>query len=747
MGPLWTILLNLPIVVGACWAAGRGLGMPRGSSRWLGAAVIGWAWITVGMEVFGTIGLLARGPLLAWSLFGGAVGLACRLRWSEPNEAGREAGAGEPLGLGGTIALGLALWAMTMLALNSLLRPVKVVSDGPIYHLWFAARWAEAGRIFLVPTPFGDNVATYFPATGDLWFAWLVIGWGGETLAKVGQVPFLPIAAMAVYAMARRLGAGRSASVIAACCLSTVTPLIVFANEANVDAILLAGYLASAFFLLRYALGDGGIGSIALGGLAAGLSWGCKPTGLIFVSPVLGLAALAVLRRPMPIRSRLGHLLVLAGTPMLTAGYWYARNAFVTGNPLYPLQVEVGERVLLTGWFGSDVMTRSRYYLPRGDWRAMVDTLLQVLDPRLAPLWIAAVLGVGLFGNRSGDRTTRRASRTFAAMAVVLFGLYWGLIPYRTQQRFMFPAVGIAAVPLALLLDRGRALRALGVLLLAIHTLTAQGWPWAGPGMESAIPWDLSPIVPNAMGPPIATRFLDPVLFENTETAWELGRWLFVLRGTLAIVGPAMVGLSAIVAAWRVERSARFPGRRGARIAVAASLAAMLGVGGLVAYPWGVPGPLRFYPAFDYYRGWLTLDQYAGDDGARIAYAGTNLPYFLLGPGLKNTVRYVNINGHPDWLMHDYHRVAVAEGRPNWPDYQPAWDRLEADPDAWLSNLDAEEIELLVVARPNIGTPWPIERRWADAHPGRFRRLYGTGADDPLFSIYRVERPIDGNRR
>ena len=745
MGPLWTILLNLPIVVGARWTAGRGFGMPAGSMRWLAASVLGWAWITVGMEVFGTIGLLSRGPLLAWSLIGGTIGLACRLRWPEPDAIRSPAGSGEPLGLGGTIALGLALWAWTMLTSNSLLRPVKVVSDGPIYHLWFAARWAEAGRVFPVPTPFGDNVATYFPANGDLWFAWLVIGWGGETLVKVGQGPFLPIAALAVYAMARRLGAGRPASSIAACWLALVTPSIVFASEANVDAILLAGYLASACFLLRYALGDAGIGSIALGGLAAGLSWGCKPTGLVFVPPMLGLAALAVLRRPIPLRSRLGHLLVLAGTPLLTAGYWYARNALLTGNPLYPLQIEVGGRVLLTGWFGSDVMTRSRYYLPREDWRAMVDTLLQVLDPRLAPLWIASVLGVVLFGNRAGDRSSRRAARVLGVLSAVLFGLYWALIPYRTQQRFMFPAVGIAAVPLALLLDRGRALRALGVCLLAVHALTAQGWPWAGPGMEAAIPWDLSSKIPNAMGPPIATRFLDPDLFETTKAAWEFGHWMFVLRGALAIVGPALVGLAAFDAARRVGRAARFPGRRSSRIAAVGSLAALLGVGGLVAFPWGVPGPLRFYPTFDYYRGWLALDRYAGADGARIAYAGTNLPYFLLGPGLKNTVRYVNINGHPDWLMHDYHRVAVAEGRPNWPDYQPDWDRLEADPDAWLSNLQADRIELLVVARPNRDTPWPIERRWADALPGRFRPLYDAEGGDPLFSIYRIERPIDGD--
>ena len=56
------------------------------------------------------------------------------------------------------------------MGMRSLLLPVKVVSDGPIYHLWFAARWWQDGALELIAAPFGDNVVTYFPAVGDLWF-------------------------------------------------------------------------------------------------------------------------------------------------------------------------------------------------------------------------------------------------------------------------------------------------------------------------------------------------------------------------------------------------------------------------------------------------------------------------------------------------------------------------------------------------------------------------------------------------
>jgi hypothetical protein len=109
----------------------------------------------------------------------------------------------------------------------------------------------------------------------------------------------------------------------------------------------------------------------------------------------------------------------------------------------------------------------------------------------------------------------------------------------------------------------------------------------------------------------------------------------------------------------------------------------------------------RFYPPFpDFYRGWLNLEARSGPAGCRVAYAGTNLPYYLLGNGLRNEVRYVNIDRHRDWVLHDYHREAQARGQGHWPNSRPGWDRLRPDFPAWLDNLDAEGIQLLAVTRP-----------------------------------------------
>jgi hypothetical protein len=147
--------------------------------------------------------------------------------------------------------------------------------------------------------------------------------------------------------------------------------------------------------------------------------------------------------------------------------------------------------------------------------------------------------------------------------------------------------------------------------------------------------------------------------------------------------------------------------------------------------------------------GWQRLEAGSGPKGSRVAYAGTNIPYYLLGKDLRNEVRYINVDRNRDWLLHDYHRRALGDGEGTWPNPRPGWDRSDPDFPAWLANLDAFGIGLLVVTRVNPAEGshnvadrdgFPIERVWAESHPERFELIYGLRENDPWFRIYRVRR-------
>jgi hypothetical protein len=372
-------------------------------------------------------------------------------------------------------------------------------------------------------------------------------------------------------------------------------------------------------------------------------------------------------------------------------------------------------------------MRLSYFYLPVDDFRSLGDLVLSVLDPREAPVWVLALAGAWAWGRPRPALAGWVAG--VSALAVLDLALYWFLIPYRTQQRFMFPALGLAVVPLARTFDRWRGLGTLGMVLLAVHLMTPQGWPFASAREEP--PWDLSARVPNTFPGLIFVPYSGSVL-----------------RAVLADSGvmvPALMnlglGLVALAIAWGLSR----PRSRTRAVAVGLGVAVLAAP--VVNSARDDPRRL-FYPDFpEYVRGWLELDLHVGPGGARIAYAGTNIPYYLLGPGLRNEVRYVNVDAHRDWQMHDYHRAARARGEGSWPNPRPGWDRAHPDYAAWLDNLRAEGIQLLVIARVNPqegahnvadARGFPIERQWAEAHPETFEPLYGVRERDPQFRIYHV---------
>jgi hypothetical protein len=731
---------NGSLVLGSYWIARHGLKQPRGLRAALATAVIFWVACTLGLEALGCLGAVALGPMFAWG--GCVVVLGGVVRWfnAQDDSTQPSVATGEPLAGDAVLALAFLLSAALVLGMRSLLLGVKVVSDGPIYHLYFAVRWWKAGRLFLVASPFGENAATYFPANGDLWFTWLLATWGGDRLAKVGQAPFLLLASLAAYGCARRLGAGRSASVVATCWFASSTPLLLFSFEPNVDSIFVAGYLMAAYFFVEAARGRGETAAWWLGALAAGGALGTKAVGIVFVPPLLALALVTIVVQPVAAPTKFARALALVAGPVVSGGFWFIRNALLTGNPFYPLQVQVLGRIVWAGWYLPEAMKTSPYYLPFTDWRALGDIMFAVLDPRLTPVWIGSLFAGWMIRNPKPDGS-RRATAIFALMAALNVILYWICIPYRTQQRFMLQALGLAVVPLAMTFDRARWLRRTAVLLLAIHLFTPQGWPFAR--TDSEIPWDLTPAIPNAMSDPMSMLSKIATALQPDEA--KRSAWPVALLIVIVVTAVVMVW------AWNQAlcRSRRFGGRAYLATALASSTL-LLALGYVDVWPMGLDSRLTFYPVFpDFLRGWLALESRSGSAGSRVAYTGTNIPYYLLGQSLRNQVRYINIDRHRDWLLHDYHRGALAQGQGTWPNSRPGWDRIHPDYQAWLENLDAEGIQLVVVTRVNPqegahnaadSENFPIERHWADAHPERFEPLYGERENDPWFRLYRLRR-------
>jgi Dolichyl-phosphate-mannose-protein mannosyltransferase len=742
--PVAGLLTSTLLAVGCYRLVPRLLRQPGGMFTILGTAVLFWSVTIVGLECLGKAGLINPLALFVIALMTFGLGVrfgapASRAMGALADGQSTETAIHKMPSWDAQLCVGLVWMSAIFLGVRSVLMGVKVVSDGPIYHLYFAARWWKAGRLFLVAAPFGENAATYFPANGDLWFTWLLTTWGGERLAKIGQAPFLLFAMLAVWACTRLMTIDRSGSLVAISCFAVSTPFLLFSFEPNVDTIFVAGYLTAAAFFLRTIKGQGGIGDLTLGALAAGAALGTKAVAVVFVPPLLVMTALGLFSRRQTTAARLHEIAVLFLAPLVTCGYWYAQNIAISGNPIYPLNVRIAGMTFLRGWYDPDAMRSSPYYLPLNDWRSLIDILMAVADARLAPFWLAG-LAIGWWCTRSDPPGVRRYYLAFTFLATLNVALYWILIPYRTQQRFMLQSLGLAAVPLAHLLGRFAWLRLAASVSLALHLLTPQPWPLFARS-DHEIPWDLSPIIPNAVEPvlPLVSR-----IFPSGHGA-ALAPWWLATVPFIATVA------CSILATWSWFQLAR-GGMQKLRSAALAGVVTLssIAIGFGDGFLFGYDSRIAFYAPFrDFFTGWLNFDIRCGPAGARVAYAGTNIPYFLLGNGLRNQVRYVNIDRHRNWLLHDYHRDAALRGDGLWPNSRPGWDRINPSYPDWVANLLAEQIQLLVVTHVNVGEGphnvadaegFPIERQWAESHPERFEPLYGVVERDPQFRVYRVLR-------
>ena len=704
-----------------------------GGLDWLLAtAVIGNVVLLLSMQCLSLLGAISFASAAVVAGLSLLLGVTLWWRRQGPRLARQSPAEPEPLPcrLCAVAALMLATWMTLYYLVRGLVLPVEPVSDAPIYHLPFAIQWWKAGRLIPMATPFGELAATYFPANGSVWLLWLVLCAGSETAAKVGQGPFLLLCASVIYGLGRLSSAGRSAAVFPAvlwCCLPTVAYSI---GLANVDLLFAAWYLIALYFLCRFAdairAGEPGNGVLVLSALSAGLALGTKSVGLVFVPLLVLPAVVLIFRRHAPAtvpdgetvdncgsadsgsekaivdRHRAWQLLLLVAGLLLPSGYWYARNFWLTGNPLYPLHLEVFGHAVFAGWYDRAVMDLSGYHVPTTEFGELVDRMTVVFDLRLAWLWPLALLTgcASLLTSRRGNRGGFLPG-WLSLLSIVHLMLFWWVVPYNTQERFLLAAFGCGLVPLARLVDRRLWLQVPLVLLLGWHLLTPSWLTQIGrPGpMYGGI---LLPV-------PIHAPSLGPIL--------------------LALVLPASVLMATLVLLWRPRRGW-----------VLAGLLLALGSYGssLPARAVLASEPLaRFYPFSKFgskmFPTWQALDFASGESGTRVAYAGTNLPYYLFGQGLRNQVFYINVAGQPGWLAHDFHLARLRAGHRDlattpW----PPWYRQPASFSTWLANLRAADIRLLFIARENLHgraelvtglPPFPIEMQWACEHPEYFEPI------------------------
>jgi hypothetical protein len=708
-------------VVWLAWAAARRLMPEDGLARAVAGLVI----------YFGAIGASAwwggmafsLGSMLGWSWLLGALG--GWMWWKDSNAA--PATRPEPVlppypALAGAIAVGgLAL----ALLVTGLVQP-RFDHDPLTYQLHFAAQWLRAGKIFVVPTPFGDPAQAWAPSLASVFNAWLMAPLGSDLLAANGGWAFVPVMLLAAVGLARELSRlkalaqddeSRLTSLAPlAAALVMLSPMVVYEGWGAQSDGAAAGFFAAALYFFVRAIKKKDAGckpaaltaaltatqpaaqELALGLVAAGLMCGVKHGGVLLVALLIA----TYVARTFSWR---GALTGTAGA-VCGGGFWYVRNWWVTGNPIYPLEVKLGGATVFAGLYGRQQMAGWMFhYKGAAAWWSAVGANWSPLAVLAAVIGMGALAWAGL--RRMKTDRLGGASLLYAALLPLLMDrLIWHVFPYQESRFWLVLAPVAGAVMVAGLGRPGLIYAALaaayaGLFLVKDRLPVAEVWNWLEIGAPVAV------IV--AM---IATYVARTLLAAKGARTIEVARLKIAPKGARTITILLMMVLGLGLIAIVVIGSRGWEERRAEAL-----------------MKWEL-GPV-----------WMKAPSPKG--GATVAYTGANLPYPLAGPRLANRVIYVS----PAGIVNDsdFPHLAGRGAPPAFMTPEPELNRLIHRPTAWAEALVHEQADYLVVMRVggaellNVAhdlAGWPLEDVWARSCPGLFVPVH----EDRYARVYQIDR-------
>jgi len=234
--------------------------------------------------------------------------------------------------------------------------------DDIAYHLTIMGNILQSGAIRYFPSP-SEWIRDY-PVNSELFQAWNFIFLGVDKLVDLAFLPTVFIGGLAMYGSCRRFGFSRRASAIG-WAVFAFTPLVFLQQMGSYnDAWKTSLFLCGVYLVLARAPSsgrDGDRSTAILAGICSGVILGTKFFGILDSIAIGGLLAFAFLRgsppsgpaeKTIPKRGLSGILIPLSIFILLTAlfgAYPLIRNTVSEGNPLAPVEVKIGDRILWPG--------------------------------------------------------------------------------------------------------------------------------------------------------------------------------------------------------------------------------------------------------------------------------------------------------------------------------------------------------------------------------------------------------------
>ncbi len=288
----------------------------------------------------GALGILSRESVAVTALLGAAA-----VFFLVP-PAARPGGSAAPDPAAGNTApsVALAALAVAIVGVVTVAAFLRLATDAPThvdalsFGLPGVAEWIRTGSLFDAGAFFPLFQVRTYPNTGDVLYLATILPFGNDAFLRFATLPLLAVTGIAVYALARELRApAATAALLGAAVIAVPSVTQPALDNIKPDVFMYATFAAGLTFLVRHAR-TGLRVDLLLAGAGIGLAFGSRWYGISSAVVVVGIWILAALaaRRPLGRVAREGAL--LSATILAVGGFWFVRNAVLTGNPLYPVK-------------------------------------------------------------------------------------------------------------------------------------------------------------------------------------------------------------------------------------------------------------------------------------------------------------------------------------------------------------------------------------------------------------------------
>lgn len=312
--------------------------------------------------------------------------------------------------------------------------------DSFSYHLPAVHGWVRRGHVaFVGEVP--ESPFVNLPMGVELTSFYVHQLTGTDRLLTAANLWYWPLAATALAVISAVLGVKGMWRWLAGSLVFGASAFVALSLTFYIDPGFAATVMAAvaASMALVFPRARDRWRDVLLFGLAVGLMLGSKGFGLPFAAAIFALSSAVLLASGGRgrIRCQMGRLAVAGTIVVLIGGYWYLRNLIVAGNPIFPIQLGFGHKVLAAGfnhWYWDDWAT-PEWLVDTPYWLRMFVVWLQPDAPvhyifnysGLGYIWLfgglPAFMYLWILAIRRGDSRLVRRLGFLTLLVVPLLGL------------------------------------------------------------------------------------------------------------------------------------------------------------------------------------------------------------------------------------------------------------------------------------------------------------------------------------